>query len=60
MRSLALESSGEHRLSIAAFGSRREKPKMCPVVNLVLARRVISQWLCVLVCINTGRNGLTG
>ena len=33
---LALEPSGEDRLSIAAFGSRREKPKLCPIVNVGL------------------------
>ena len=33
---LALKLSGEHRLSIAAFGSRREKPRVCSVVNVGL------------------------
>ena len=36
---LALEPSGEDRLSIAAFGSRQEKPKVCPIVNVGLRTR---------------------
>ena len=34
---LTLKPSGEHRLSIAAFGSSRERPKVCPIVNVGLA-----------------------
>lgn len=41
-RLLALEPSGEHQLSIAAFGSRREKPKVCPIVNVGLVTREYS------------------
>ena len=33
---LTLEPKGEHQLSIAAFGSCREKPKVCPIVNVGL------------------------
>ena len=43
VQQLALEPSGEHELAIAAFGSRREKPKVCAVVNLGLVTRGFSQ-----------------
>jgi hypothetical protein len=33
---LALKPSDEHRLSITAFGSRREKPRVCSIVNVGL------------------------
>ena len=36
---LALEPSGEDRLSIAAFGSHREKPRVCSIVNVGLAMK---------------------
>ena len=36
---LALEPSGKDRLSIAAFGSHREKPRVCSTVNVGLAMK---------------------
>lgn len=52
---LALNSCGEQTLSIATFGSDREQPKVCPVVNVGMCLRsypsmILSLYVVPVIC----------